>query len=1063
MSGKLVVKHSFGLNPVVKNCLAFSEDHHLAYSSGHQVCVLNTESKDQSFINLGNNSALQHYTSLGVTAIACSGPKKVIAVADKSDPVAIVTFFDSHSLRKKKTLLYSELGSKEINCIAFSDDGKFCCTQGIGPEWNLVLWNVEKTPKLLAVLKICLSDDTPVHQISFCPWDPSVILVLGKSIIRLLRFTEGQLRPSFLSVRRDNANFLSHSWLSDDHLVVGTESGEIFLIEDLEFRGIVYPTGNVSVEEVTPILSMVATSRGFVMGTVNGELRIFEKNEEIKEQYQFEDSLFIPPKKGNIVVLTMGSDDTLVCGTDTQQLYQISMNSIIHNKENNGFDFLHTSYHGPNEQGEAAITGIDVALWKPIVVTCGKDKSVRVWNTSDRKIEIMKFFDEEPCCLSVHPSGLYVAIGFSDKILLVSILLDDLFQSHSISSRNLSVVKYSHGGHFLVVANGSNIQIHNSYTGASVCTLRGHSNKIKSLFWLNNDSRILSIGADGSVYFWNLFPAGRRSEGFSGTGILFHAGGACLDGSKAYAATSDKTIKEICFQRTVDPTTGVEGSIKEPFDIDIGHHASQVVMDDSRKIVMVGTDDGNNIPSSIITMMSTPQISTNFDKTIIHSSPVTAMCMAYDGSFVFSGDMHGCLCVSEFETDVLGAKSNLKQREGLISFDFVDEVVIHKANLESKKSAISDLTNKVEELTLNNEHQLRLKEMEHKDKVQDISKKFESQLSAELVKFVALSEEKKDVENLYDDKMKNLAIKQSGELTVVDIKYKTKLTAESNRHKLLLSETEIMHKRWNEENVSLVESHQSYLQEMTEDYEDKLRNEQHMQKKIQKEKEFMVIDFDTVRTDIESDADFEVDDIKNKYQLRLKNEEETGLELMAQHALMKKNLQMISKDSDQQKEDIKRLKDKEIRLLETIKSLEKDIQSHKKEIREREETITDKEKRIFDLKKKNQELEKFRFVLDYKIKELKLQIAPRENEIATMRKQIEEMDLELEQYHRSNLSLNLMIGELKLKLDGVGKELASQEERVDINHRLIDKYRRDLKDIWDIRNVRLFIVYLLIY
>ena len=44
----------------------------------------------------------------------------------------------------------------------------------------------------------------------------------------------------------------------------------------------------------------------------------------------------------------------------------------------------------------------------------------------------------------------------------------------------------------------------------------------------------------------------------------------------------------------------------------------------------------------------------------------------------------------------------------------------------------------------------------------------------------------------------------------------------------------------------------------------------------------------------------------------------------------------------------------------------------------RDETIADKEKRIFDLKKKNQELEKFKFVLDYKIKELKKQIEPRE-------------------------------------------------------------------------------------
>jgi predicted RNase H-like nuclease (RuvC/YqgF family) len=60
-------------------------------------------------------------------------------------------------------------------------------------------------------------------------------------------------------------------------------------------------------------------------------------------------------------------------------------------------------------------------------------------------------------------------------------------------------------------------------------------------------------------------------------------------------------------------------------------------------------------------------------------------------------------------------------------------------------------------------------------------------------------------------------------------------------------------------------------------------------------------------------------------------------------------------------------------------------QGHKKEIREREETVVDKEKRIYDLRKKNQELEKFKFVLDYKIKELKRQIEPREAEIGKMR------------------------------------------------------------------------------
>lgn len=51
------------------------------------------------------------------------------------------------------------------------------------------------------------------------------------------------------------------------------------------------------------------------------------------------------------------------------------------------------------------------------------------------------------------------------------------------------------------------------------------------------------------------------------------------------------------------------------------------------------------------------------------------------------------------------------------------------------------------------------------------------------------------------------------------------------------------------------------------------------------------------------------------------------------------------------------------------------------ELKERGTTIDDKNKRINDLRKKTQELEKFKFVLDYKIKELKKDIGPRETDI----------------------------------------------------------------------------------
>ena len=50
----------------------------------------------------------------------------------------------------------------------------------------------------------------------------------------------------------------------------------------------------------------------------------------------------------------------------------------------------------------------------------------------------------------------------------------------------------------------------------------------------------------------------------------------------------------------------------------------------------------------------------------------------------------------------------------------------------------------------------------------------------------------------------------------------------------------------------------------------------------------------------------------------------------------------------------------------------------------REQIIQDKEKKVYDLKKRNQELEKYKFVLDYRIKELKQKIEPREKQISEM-------------------------------------------------------------------------------
>lgn len=67
------------------------------------------------------------------------------------------------------------------------------------------------------------------------------------------------------------------------------------------------------------------------------------------------------------------------------------------------------------------------------------------------------------------------------------------------------------------------------------------------------------------------------------------------------------------------------------------------------------------------------------------------------------------------------------------------------------------------------------------------------------------------------------------------------------------------------------------------------------------------------------------------------------------------------------------------------------------------------------MKKKNQELEKFKFVLDYKIKELKKQIEPRETDIKNMKEQIQEVT----SHNKTVLNLSYSEGEKST----VGQEL----------------------------------------
>ena len=95
-------------------------------------------------------------------------------------------------------------------------------------------------------------------------------------------------------------------------------------------------------------------------------------------------------------------------------------------------------------------------------------------------------------------------------------------------------------------------------TGTLICTLRGHNNRIKSCLWMNYDSRMMTVGAEGVVYFWFATCIHNTTRPLVNT-LCIHTGSSfrtivCIDGAislpvginNIHSHTTSKVLNTSC-------------------------------------------------------------------------------------------------------------------------------------------------------------------------------------------------------------------------------------------------------------------------------------------------------------------------------------------------------------------------------------------------------------------------------------------------------------------------------------------------------------------------------------
>eukprot|EP00760_Papus_ankaliazontas_P029336 PhM_4_TR420/c0_g1_i1/m.15018 len=1054
MDLKLVSKrHSFGLHADCAENVHWLDDTRLAYPVGRNLVFHNTQSNTQKFLQGAEKIDK-------ITAMAISPGKKFIAVAESGDQAQIEIFDTNNSssqTRRRKGLNVPDLGSTHFTSMQFSADGRYLVTQGGAPEWNLVFWHWERA-RYLAKLPVATEKqirDTPdaVTQCSINPTDGQHICISGNGVFKFFRFMDGVLKPAAGGMGKvDAQNFKCHAWLQGNRIMVSTDNGDLLLVEDSEFKCLLplSPSDGISIDTI------VATTKGFICGGAMGIMHIFEQTDE-KEMYKKVKTIRLDTMRLKESALPTSiadaipgvaphseeesmsirafavspMEDVVAVTTSTNQLYGINIAVDWARSDEVTFQTLVEPFHN------GGVLGLDTCVRKPLVVTSAKDRTIRVWNTMTHRLEIVKTFPSEAYSVAMHPSGLHILAGFQDRLRFMNLYGDDIREFKAFQIRQCMECKFSVGGQYFAAVNVNTIQIYNTYTcdATPIGHLRGPNQRVRSIYWcgitpLPTDTRLVSCGLDGSIYDWNIREM-RKENDVTDKKYSYHA---CVADDKMVwvVGTHTQENKKPVRMREMDLNALRGDAPSNDYDC-TDSPPTCLALGSVHRMLLAGCEDG------CVRVYAFPMQGGINEAVVGHCGAVSRICLTYDESVLYTVGDDGTL----FVYDVKEKESRTSKRE----ITFSEEILISKNDLEDKNTLIQTLKTKVEEQRVDMDFNDRRRNNKHEQKLREITNVFRVDALKQQQQFEKLWNDHLDQEKNFADTKKELLEKHKSDCQRSDQEYlgqlahldrtiaelKNQLEQNKVRHQAMLEDKD-------EERESRLRVEEEQLAErLTEERENAGLNRKRMKDTTDEQTE--------MRSQLEMDTDAEIEEMKKTYNEKVENKRAEYLRLKGENGITRNKFSTLQKDIDEKSVEATNLEATTKRLAEEIIAHQNRSAELREDIHQRDDIIGEREHQIYELKKQNQELEKYKFVLDHKIRVLKSQIDPKAKQIAEAKLEIKRMDSELEHFHNNNQELVNTIATLDTEIHARQKDIHTLKNRLKDSETYRSRVRTDFCEL----------------
>ncbi|XP_017309295.1 cilia- and flagella-associated protein 57 isoform X2 [Ictalurus punctatus] len=1015
--------HIFGVCKGVRNNLLFQDEETMIFPSGNHCVRYHVLQRRTKFI---------HGVKGSMKALALSPDRRYLAVSE-SDKWGTITIFDLEDEKccKKQVLKGSDYSVQEFVCMAFSADSKYLLGQAGGPTWTLYFWQWQEK-ELIDSVKT--TRNGLISQVSFNPQDEKQICVSGKRAFKIFELKKASLRQAN-SYNMKNEDVLCHMWLSGDCIIAGTEAGKLLKLKSRQLHQLGRPyerqtekkDSTSSPDQLASVTAITQYSKGFACSAGLGLVCLYEISNE-NDNYRKTAEISIPvdpyssqPLQAIATMCFSPAEKTLVISTDRGKLYSISLTSTeISESKKAQFEFLSHSLHSES------ITGMSICTSKPLVATCSKDFTVHIWNYKTNSLDQFKEFDEEPLCVSMHPNGLSILVGFSSEIRLMHLHYDKIRTVQKFPTKNCTECVFNHDGNMFAAVNKKVIHVYNIRTGKKL-DLNAHLKKVQSVKWREDDLHLVSCGMDAIVCTWDV-----------------------LTGSYKTSKETDCGYTDMIFTPNTGSVLAVDRcSLKE---IDDGSILRQMASDGVDYTAISMTRSGQTI--FIGTAVGTVEVieypfgkEKTWTELQAHSGPITKMVVTPGDQYLLTASEDGSLLIWTI-TDPEG-----KTLKWIKEMEHADEVLCTKEELEEKDQTICELTSHTEWLKLDLQCKLNWKDMEYTIKMKSFFQGYRQQMKALKDQIQVLNTEREDQKDSHQKALTELKEEHAKQLEDQKQSRFEGLLDQDELYHELQQKMQMMEKNHAKKLRNAEDSHLCAMEDMKQAYEAKLRE-------LRAELEQEVKNFEEKQVRIKEVAESEVMELCRNYEHDLQLEKDGRLKAEHELKLMEKNISRYLKMKrmmEDQEDTIRRLKENMQKLKDQLDDATERIEALNKKKEEKNKTIDDQtcfieelqhmlQNEDMSLEDKQEEL--VQMIFWHKKGEEKKSYKERskiqrlEKEIQEKKEMLDEAAAELALNNRKNEDI---IYDLKEKLKSNNTELFTERQRVRNINMVVQKMKDDIR------------------